>query len=143
MQTPIAPATADTLFHSMKVPLVKWFRAIYLTAYDKGGISALRLSKYIEISWIPARSMLKKIRTVMAHRDSIYRLEKLIEPDDACVGEKRTGEEAVAPEGYWFSVNWSFQLFGLSHSNGGNLDETKTTIICAGRKGDGSHKAPC
>src|SRR5665811_502953 len=37
--------TADTLFHATKVPLVKWFWAIYLTASDKRGVSALRLSK--------------------------------------------------------------------------------------------------
>jgi DNA-directed RNA polymerase subunit RPC12/RpoP len=28
--------TADTLFHATKIPLVKWFWAIYLTASDKG-----------------------------------------------------------------------------------------------------------
>ncbi len=39
--------TADTLFHATKVPLVKWFWAIYLGVSDKGGMSALRLSKHI------------------------------------------------------------------------------------------------
>jgi len=84
--------TADTLFHATKVPLIKWFWAIYLMASDKGGISALRLSKHIGISWNSARSMLKKIRTAMAHRDSIYRLGNLIEFDDTYVGGKRAGK---------------------------------------------------
>ena len=70
--------TAGTLFHSTNLPLVKWFWAIYLTASDKGGISALRLAKHIGVSWPTARNMLKKIRIAMADRDSEYRLEKLI-----------------------------------------------------------------
>jgi len=91
--------TADTLFHATKVPLVKWFWAIYLMASDKGGISALRLSKHINISWGTARSILKKIRTAMAHRDSIYRLERIIEFDDTYVGGKRAGKRGRGAEG--------------------------------------------
>ncbi len=64
--------TAGTLLHSTNLPLVKWFWAIYFVAADKGGISALRLSKHIGVSWVTARSMLKKMRIAMAHRDSIY-----------------------------------------------------------------------
>ena len=90
---------ADTLFHATKIPLVKWFWAIYLMASDKGGISSLRLSKHIGVSWISARSMLKKIRTAMAHRDSIYRLDKLIEFDDTYVGGKRAGKRGRGAEG--------------------------------------------
>ena len=39
--------TTGTLFHSTNLPLVKWFWAIYLVSADKGGISALRLTKYL------------------------------------------------------------------------------------------------
>lgn len=91
--------TADTLFHATKVPLVKWFWAIYLTATDKGGLSALRLSKHLGVSWLSARRMLKKIRTAMAHRDSIYRLSKLNELDDTYVGGKRAGKRGRGAEG--------------------------------------------
>ena len=91
--------TADTLFHATKIPLVKWFWTIYLTASDKGGVSALRLSKHIGVSWLTARRMLKKIRTAMAHRDSIYRLQKLIEFDDAYVGGKHAGKRGRGAEG--------------------------------------------
>lgn len=84
--------TSGTLFHSTNIPLVKWFWAIYLVAADKGGISALRLSKLIGVSWPTARNILKKIRTAMSHRDSIYRLQNLIELDDTYVGGKRSGK---------------------------------------------------
>lgn len=84
--------TSGTIFHSTNLPLVKWFWAIYLSASDKGGISALRLSKQIATTWRTAHRILHKIRTVMAHRDSIYRLEGLIESDDAYVGGKKLGK---------------------------------------------------
>lgn len=90
---------ADTLFHATKVPLVKWFWAIYLSASDKGGISALRLSKHLGVSWLTGRNMLRKIRKAMAHRDSIYRLENLIEFDDALVGGKRAGKRGRGAQG--------------------------------------------
>jgi len=37
--------TAGTIFHKTHTPLVKWFWALYLVSQDKGGESALRLSK--------------------------------------------------------------------------------------------------
>jgi len=91
--------TADTLFHATKIPLVKWFWAIYLAASDKGGISALRLAKHIGVSWLTGRNMLRKIRKAMAHRDSIYRLEHLIEFDDTLVGGKRSGKRGRGAAG--------------------------------------------
>lgn len=94
-----ASITSGTIFHSTNLPLVKWFWAIYLTASDKGGISALRLSKHIDVSWVTAQRILRKIRTVMAHRDSIYRLKNLIEFDDAFVGGKKTGKRGRGASG--------------------------------------------
>ncbi len=84
--------TAGTLFHSTNLFLVKWFWAIYVTATDKGGISAPRLAKYTGVSWPTARKILRKIRIAMDDRDSIYRLENLIEFDDAYIGGKRPGK---------------------------------------------------
>jgi len=84
--------TAGTLFHATNLPLVKWFWAIYLAASDKGGISALRLAKLIGVSWPTARNMLRKIRIAMADRDSVYKLSKLIEFDDAYIGGKKPGK---------------------------------------------------
>lgn len=60
------------------------------SSFDKGGISALRLSKHIGVSWQTPRSMLKKSRTAMSHRDSLYRLlHEMIDFDDTCVGGKK------------------------------------------------------
>lgn len=87
--------TAGTLFHSTNLPLTKWFWAIYLMASDKGGISALRLSIQIGVTWLTASRMLRKIRIAMGHRDSVYRLHDLIEIDDAFVGGWRSGKRGA------------------------------------------------
>jgi len=91
--------TSGTIFHSTNLPLVKWFWSIYLSASDKGGISALRLSKHIDVTWRTAHRILHKIRTVLAHRDSIYRLEGLIESDDAYIGGKKAGKRGRGAAG--------------------------------------------
>lgn len=91
--------TAGTLFHSTKLDLKKWFWAIYLMMSDKGGISALRLSKQIDVSWPTAQRMLRKLRTAMGHRDSLYRLQNMIELDDAYVGGKRSGKRGRGASG--------------------------------------------
>lgn len=94
-----ASLTAGTLFHSTNLSLTKWFWAIYLAVSDKGGISAMRLSKQIGVSWLTASRMLRKIRIAMGHRDSLYRLHDLIEIDDAFVGGRRSGKRGRGAEG--------------------------------------------
>jgi len=91
--------TADTLFHGSHISLTKWFWAIYFLGSDKGSISALRLSKLIEVNWRTARLVLSKLRTAMGHRDSLYRLSGIIEIDDALVGGKRKGKRGRGAEG--------------------------------------------
>jgi hypothetical protein len=92
--------TAGTVFHSTNLPLVKWFWAIYWVSSDKGGISALRLSKLIEVSWPTAFCLLRKLRIAMGHRDRLYRLNhRVIELDDALVGGHRPGKRGRGAEG--------------------------------------------
>jgi len=88
--------TSHTIFHCTKVPLVKWFWAIYLCATDKGGVSSSRLSRLLKVSWNTARFMLRRIRECMADRDHQYLLSGLIELDEAFVGGKKPGGKGPA-----------------------------------------------
>ena len=90
---------AGTVFHRNHLPLRKWFWGIYFIGSDKGGISAMRLSTLIEVIWRTARLMFKKLRQAMAHRDSLYQLNGLIEVDDALVGGKRSGKRGRGATG--------------------------------------------
>jgi transposase-like protein len=90
---------SETLFHGTKLPLVKWFWAIYWVATDKGSISALRLSKLIGTTWSTSYRLLSKLRGAMGHRDTLYRLSEVIELDDALIGGKRSGKRGRGAEG--------------------------------------------
>jgi hypothetical protein len=74
--------------HKSKVPLLKWFWAIYLCVTDKRGLSAKALSDKIDVSYPTAWFLLHKIRTAMAEQDSIHQLLDSVEMDDAFVGGK-------------------------------------------------------
>ncbi|BDM62984.1 IS1595 family transposase [Shewanella sp. NFH-SH190041] len=91
--------TSDTLFHGTHIPLSKWFTAIYFIGSDKGGISALRLKKLIEVNWRTARLILKKLRIAMGHRDRLYWLSGNIELDDCLVGGKQKGKRGRGAAG--------------------------------------------
>ncbi len=88
--------TSNTIFHGTKIPLVKWFWAIYFSSVDKGGISASRLSRHLNVSWNTARFMLKRLRACMGDRDQQYLLSGLIELDEALVGGKKSGGKGPA-----------------------------------------------
>ncbi len=86
-----ASITAGTIFHNTRTPLLKWFWAIYLASQDKGGVSAMRLSKQLELGYKTAWAMLHKIREAMAQRDNGYTLSGFIEMDDAFFGGAAKG----------------------------------------------------
>ena len=83
--------TSGTIFHKTRTPLQKWFWAVYLVSQDKGGVSAMRLSKQLELGYKTAWAMLHKIRKAMAQRDSEYTLSGFIELDDAFFGGAAKG----------------------------------------------------
>jgi transposase-like protein len=83
--------TAGTIMHRSHTPLTKWFWAIYLTAHDKRGISALRLQKEIRVSYPTAWLMLQKIRHAMGERDDLYLLSGIVEIDETYIGGSEKG----------------------------------------------------
>ena len=55
----------ETIFESSRLPLNKWYLAIYLFTSLKKGISSHQLSKYLSITQKTAWFMLYRIREVM------------------------------------------------------------------------------
>lgn len=90
---------SGTLFENTKIPLTKWFWAIYWISSDKGGISALRLSKLIGCTWRTAYRLLNILRKAMGDRDDQYKLSGVIELDDAYVGGKKAGKRGRGADG--------------------------------------------
>jgi transposase-like protein len=83
--------TAGTLFGSTKLPLTKWFLAIFLISQAKTGLSALELKRHIGVSYPTAWLMHHKIMTAMAAREAEHRLSGTVQVDDAYLGGERAG----------------------------------------------------
>ena len=78
--------TAGTIFEQSHVPLTVWFLMIFFVVQDKGGASAMKLSKQLGTCRNTASLMLKKIRTALSARDENLTLAGLIEFDEALLG---------------------------------------------------------
>jgi transposase-like protein len=82
--------TAGTIFHKTKLSLKVWFWLIFLVSQDKGGVSALRITKNLGMHYNTVWHMLHKIRQAMSTRDNeSIRLAGLIEMDEAYFGGKK------------------------------------------------------
>lgn len=75
-----------TLFENTKFSLNKWFLAIFLASRDKRGVSALTLSRELDLSLPTTLSMLRDLRGRMAKRDRAYQLSGSIEMDEFFIG---------------------------------------------------------
>lgn len=89
--------TANTIFHRSHVPLVMWFLCIYLFAQDKGGASALRLSKQLGMHYATVWFMLQRLRFAMARRDENPTLAGYIEMDEAFFGGRSKSKRNCKP----------------------------------------------
>jgi transposase-like protein len=85
--------TAGTIMHKTKLPLLKWFWAIYLVVHDKRGRSALSLADLLEVNYRTAWRMLHKIRRAMSEQDANYQLSGFVEMDDAYFGSPKKGKD--------------------------------------------------
>jgi len=91
--------TSGTIFHKTRVPLRKWFWAIYRMGQDKKGISAMMLRKEIGVSYPTAWIMLQKIRHAMATSEQTRVLHGLVELDDAYLGGSQPGRRGRGAKG--------------------------------------------
>lgn len=90
--------TAGTIFHSTKLPLTKWFLAIYLMTQSKNGISQLELARQVGVSSNTGAALYHKIAQVMLERDRDKPLSHKVEIDDAYWGGKRRGKRGRGSE---------------------------------------------
>ena len=94
-----ASVAVGTIIDKSKTPLIKWFLAIYLMSEDKRGISALALKGKIGVAYQTAWTMCHKIRHAMSERDSVNKLESIVELDEAFsapqIRERRSTKQSV------------------------------------------------
>ena len=74
-----------TVFENTKIPLRKWFMAMYLISSHKKGVSSHQLSRDIDVTQKTAWFILHKIRTLFAQDDTVA-LRGDVECDEAYIG---------------------------------------------------------
>jgi transposase-like protein len=79
--------TSGTIFDNTKLPLWKWFAAIFLMIEGKKGISANQLKRTIGVSYKTAWFLCHRIREAMRSMDA-DRLSGIIEVDETFIGGK-------------------------------------------------------
>lgn len=92
-------ATAGTLFHKTRTPLLIWFWIVYLIAQDKGGVSMLKLSRDLGMHYDTVWNLVHKVRTAMATRDQSITLAGFIELDEAILGPEARKAAGPLAEG--------------------------------------------
>jgi transposase-like protein len=75
-----------TVFENSKIPLQKWFMAIYLDTQHKKGISSLQLSKDIGVTQKTSWFLLHRIREMFKQEHKI--LEEVVILDESFIGGK-------------------------------------------------------
>jgi len=83
---------SNTIFHSTKLPLTKWFLAIYLMTQSKNGISQMELKRQLGVSINTAALLYHKIAQTMMERENTKPLSGDIEADDAYWGGYKKGK---------------------------------------------------
>ena len=74
-----------TIFEDSKIPLNKWFAAIYLMCSSKKGISAHQLHRMLKIGYESALFMCHRVRAAM-ESDSFDKMSGTVEADETYVG---------------------------------------------------------
>jgi transposase-like protein len=85
---------AGTIMDHGRLPLTKWYLAIYLMTQSKTNIAALAMMRQLGVSWKAAWLLKHKLMEVMCQREAPKPLQGDIRIDDAYLGGERTGGKA-------------------------------------------------
>jgi hypothetical protein len=83
--------TAGTIFHGTKLPLRKWFLAIYLITKAKNGVSSMQIGRDLGVKQPTAWAIKQKLMQVMLERENSIVLRGRVEADDAYLGGELQG----------------------------------------------------
>lgn len=101
-----------TIFENTKLPLIKWFVAMYLISSHKKGISSYQLSRDIKVTQSTAWYMLQKIRLLYPQTDE-EQFEGVVECDEVYISGKE---------------KWKHKSMHTPHTQGRST-KTKTPVF--------------
>jgi transposase-like protein len=80
-----------TIFEESRLPLQKWFLAIWLLTSHKKGVSSIQIAKHLGITQKSAWHMLHRIRYAINSGSFDQQLEGTVEVDETYIGGKHRG----------------------------------------------------
>lgn len=83
--------TAKTVMHDTKLPLWKWFAAVYLIVESKKGVSANQLKRMLSVSYRTAWYLCHRIRKALETPDGYLR--GIVEVDETYIGGVQRGKQ--------------------------------------------------
>lgn len=111
-----------TMFGDSKIPLVKWFAAMYFFTSNSKGISSVQLAKQIGVTQKSAWFMLHRLRHGMDNEDFKKPLEGVVEADETLIygQEKNKHQKKRNPDGLGgdSSLNGKMAVFGAVERKG-------------------------
>ena len=111
--------TVGTIFENTKIPLRKWFLAMYLISSHKKGISSCQLARDIKVTQKTAWFILHKVRTLFRQYDTPA-LSGEIELDEMYLGGRETNkhESKKTPNTQGRSTKTKTPIFGMVQRDG-------------------------
>ena len=83
--------TIGTIFENTKLPLQKWFLAMYLISSHKKGVSSYQLARDIQVTQKTAWFMMQKVRSLFAQDDATA-LQGDVEMDEMYLGGRESNK---------------------------------------------------
>lgn len=126
----------NTIFDNTKIPLQKWFLALYVFSSHKKGISSHQLAKDISVTQKSAWFLLHRLRYAFDHPNFKETVGNIVEIDESGIGgegyNKHESKKVKNEEGN--TVNTKTSVIGL-RERGGNViakvvgDRSKSTLL--------------
>lgn len=110
--------TVGTIFEDSKVPLKKWFMAIYLLTCHKKGISSLQLSRDLGVTQKTAWFMLQRLRYAMQTQEFTKPLDGIVEIDETYVGGSERFKHKNKKTMYSQGGNGKIPVLGMQQRDG-------------------------